>query len=62
MEPSLLRLFLIFLIGTFLLLIFLTLEGLGVVSTPNYIITLQVLLTLFVLLLALPNGKTASLH
>lgn len=48
----------IFISGVVLLFVFLALEGLNVVKNPFYIVSAEVLITMFVILLALPcNGN-----
>ncbi|MBI4739253.1 hypothetical protein HY772_06905 [Candidatus Woesearchaeota archaeon] len=57
-EPSPVSLFMIFISGVVLLFVFLALEGLNVVKNPFYIVSAEVLITMFVILLALPcNGN-----
>jgi hypothetical protein len=54
-EPSMTVLFMIFLAAVVLLLVFLTFEGLHVIDSSKSLIAVQVLMILFIILLAIPD-------
>ncbi|MBI5398829.1 hypothetical protein HZB03_05170 [Candidatus Woesearchaeota archaeon] len=61
-EPGPVSLFMIFISGVVLLFVFLALEGLDVIQNPFYIVSAEVLITVFVILLALPGNGNGYAH